>query len=292
MNSIDFLDGVRVVTMAQNLPGPLAAARLRAAGARVIKIEPPAGDPLIALSPDWHAELHAEIAIERLDLRTTEGRSRMMTFLADADVFIASHRPSALAALGLDPETLRRDVPGLRMVRIVGSARDPERPGHDLTYQAQAGLLADVMPRTLTADVMASERAFSATLAVLRMPGGSVMDVGLVESLEPMLASLRNGLTLPSGILGGAAPRYRLYATRDGHVAVAALEPHFERRLYEQLGAPSQSDLTSRMLERTAAEWEGWAEEHDLPIAVVRHVGQATTNDARRATDSADSFQP
>lgn len=271
MKTTDFLDGVRVVTMAQNLPGPLAAARLRAAGARVIKIEPPAGDPLIALSPDWHAELHVGIAIEPLDLRTPEGRSRMMTLLADADVFIASHRPSALAALGLDPETLRH-VPGLRVVRIVGSTCDPERPGHDLTYQAQAGLLAGVMPRTLTADVMASERAFAATLAVLRMPAGSVMDVGLVESLAPMLASLRNGLTLPSGVLGGAAPRYRLYPTKEGQVAVAALEPHFERRLYEQFGAPRGSDLSARMLERTAAEWEDWAEEHDLPIVATRSL--------------------
>jgi len=73
----------------------------------------------------------------------------------------------------------------------VGTTRDPEQPGHDLTYQAQAGLLGEAMPRTLTADVMASERVFAATLAVLRMPAGSVMDVGLVESLEPMLASLR-----------------------------------------------------------------------------------------------------
>jgi crotonobetainyl-CoA:carnitine CoA-transferase CaiB-like acyl-CoA transferase len=97
-----------------------------------------------------------------------------------------------------------------------------------------------------------------------------------------MLASLRHGLTQPTGILGGAAPRYRLYATKDGHVAVAALEPHFERRLSEQLGAPQGTDLSTRMLERTADEWEGWAEEHDLPIVTVRQVGLATTLQERR----------
>jgi crotonobetainyl-CoA:carnitine CoA-transferase CaiB-like acyl-CoA transferase len=48
---IAFLDGVRVVTTAQNVPGPLAAARMREAGARVTKIEPPAGDPFLTLSP-------------------------------------------------------------------------------------------------------------------------------------------------------------------------------------------------------------------------------------------------
>src|SRR6476620_4693658 len=36
-----FLDGIRVITTAQNVPGPLAAARLRQAGASVTKIEPP-----------------------------------------------------------------------------------------------------------------------------------------------------------------------------------------------------------------------------------------------------------
>ena len=272
MNSTDFLDGLRVVTMAQNVPGPLAAARLRAAGARVTKVEPPAGDPLLGISPEWHAELHIGIPIESVDLRAADGRGRMIELLSNADVFITSQRPSAVVRLGLDPESLRRDVPGLRTVRIVGSTRDPEQPGHDLTYQAQAGLLGAIMPRTLTADVMASERTFAATVAVLRMPAGSVMDVGLVESLEPMLASLRHGLTLPSGVLGGAAPRYRLYETSDGYVAVAALEPHFERRLYEQLGDPSESDLSARMRERTALEWEAWAEDHDLPIVAVSPV--------------------
>ena len=64
-----FLEGVRVVTMAQNLPGPLAAAGMRAAGAHVTKIEPPAGDPFLALSPEWHAEMHDGVTVEPLDLK-------------------------------------------------------------------------------------------------------------------------------------------------------------------------------------------------------------------------------
>ena len=266
----DFLDAVRIVTMAQNVPGPLAAARMRRAGARVIKIEPLTGDPLLELSPAWHAEMHVGIAIERLDLKTDAGRERVTALLYDADLFITSQRPSSLTKLRLDPDSLRSRLPRLRTLRIVGSVREPERPGHDLTYQAQSGLLGDDMPRTLSADVMASERVFAGALALLRQPSGSIMDVGVVESLDPLLTPLRHGLTVPGGPLGGGAPQYRVYAAKEGRVAVAALEPHFETRLYQQLDVPVRSDLSARFLERTAVEWESWARERDLPIVAVR----------------------
>jgi len=98
------------------------------------------------------------------------------------------------------------------------------------------------------------------------------MDVGLVESLEPLLASLRHGLTMPNGPLGGGAPQYRIYAAMAGRIAIAALEPHFETRLYQELGRPTRTDLSSCFLERTADEWESWARERDLPIVAVRDV--------------------
>jgi crotonobetainyl-CoA:carnitine CoA-transferase CaiB-like acyl-CoA transferase len=270
MSPSQFLDGVNVVTIAQNVPGPLAAARLRQAGAHVTKVEPPTGDPFLTVSPAWHAEMHAGITIERLDLKAESGRACMAELLRDTDLLLTSQRPSALARLALDPNTLCSRFSRLRVLRIVGSVADPEHPGHDLTYQARAGLIGDAMPRTLAADVMASERAFAGALALLRQPAGSVMDVGLVESLDPLLASLRHGLTTPDGTLGGGAPRYHLYAAKDGRVAVAALEPHFEARLYKALGLPRGSDPSSCFLARTALEWEAWALEHDVPIVAVR----------------------
>ena len=265
-----FLDGIRVITTAQNVPGPLAAARLRQAGASVTKIEPPSGDPFLELSRAWHAEMHVGIPIERLDLKTGDGQARLAALLAEADVLLTSQRPSALARLNVDPDTLRARFPRLRVLRIVGTVRDPEQPGHDLTYQAQAGLLGDGMPRTLAADVMTSERAFAGILALLRLPGGSVMDVGLVESLDPLMAPLRHGLTAPGGTLGGGAPRYGVYETKLGRIAVAALEPHFARELYRHLELPVHSDPSSGFLERTAAEWERWARDRGLPIVEVR----------------------
>jgi crotonobetainyl-CoA:carnitine CoA-transferase CaiB-like acyl-CoA transferase len=270
IGSTRFLDGVRILTVAQNVPGPLAIARAWRAGARVIKIEPPGGDQLATLAPAWYADLHAGITIERLDLKSAAGRARLTTLLADTDLLLTSQRPSQLARLGLDGPALQETVSGLRMLRIVGSLRDPERVGHDLTYQAEAGLVEGRMPLTLAADVMASERAFAGIVALLRLPPGSTMDVGLVESLDPLLAPLRFGLTVPNGPLGGGIPEYRVYAARTGHVAVAALEPQFRARLYQALDLTASADLAARVSDRSAAEWDAWARERDLPIAAVR----------------------
>jgi alpha-methylacyl-CoA racemase len=272
MQSNGYLDGVRIVTMALNVPGPLAVARMKQAGATVTKIEPPTGDPLLTLSPAWHAEMHRGISIERVDLKTDPGRARVVAHLQDTDVFLTSQRPSLLTRHSLDRERLHSQFPGLRVLRILGSVREPELPGHDLTYQAQVGLVGDQVPRTLAADVMGSERAFAGVLALLRQPPGSTLDVGLVESLDALLAPLRHGLTTPNGPLGGGAPQYGVYAAKTGRVAVAALEPHFESRLYQELDLATPAELTARLRERTADEWEVWARERDLPIVAVRDV--------------------
>jgi crotonobetainyl-CoA:carnitine CoA-transferase CaiB-like acyl-CoA transferase len=263
------LAGVRVVSIAQNVPGPLCIARLASLGATAIKIEPPNGDPFTPLSPTWYEEMHRGVTVERLDLKSPDGRARLLTLLRDADLFVTSHRPSALARLAIGPDSLAREAPNVRTLRIVGSIAEPEVPGHDLTYQAQAGLLRDALPRTLAADVMASERAVSEALLLLRRAPGSVADVGLVESLAPLQAPLQHGLTAPGGVLGGGMHAYGVYRAREGFVAVAALERHFEERLYAALELPVKSPLADVMTTRTAGEWEAWAQPLDLPIVEV-----------------------
>jgi alpha-methylacyl-CoA racemase len=133
------LKDVRVVTMALNAPGPVAASKMRDAGATVVKIEPPTGDPLETYVPGWYHELHAGITIERVDLKSAAGGRRIRSLLADADLFLASQRPSALARLGLDADTLlhaHSRLNHLRWLNIVGELGAPEIPGHDLTYLA------------------------------------------------------------------------------------------------------------------------------------------------------------
>src|SRR5687768_2587913 len=98
------LHGTRIVTMALNAPGPLAASKLRDQGATVIKVEPPTGDPLESYVPAWYHELHARITVERIDLKSAEGAQRVRALLAEADLFLASQRPNALARLALDAD--------------------------------------------------------------------------------------------------------------------------------------------------------------------------------------------
>ena len=261
------LTGVRVITMALNAPGPLACQRLAADGAHITKVEPPGGDPLKALCPSWYDELHRRVAvIEQIDLKADAGQQRMRAMLAEADVFMSSQRPAALMRLRLDHASL----PDLRSLNIVGELKQPEIPGHDITYQAQGGLLDDASPQTLIADVMGSERAYAAVLLLLRQPAGSHIDVGLYDSLEPMLAPIKHGLTAPGGLLRGGLPAYGVYRTRDGYVAIGALEAHFQERLYAALRIATGSGLSEVMLARTASEWERWGRERDLPLAQLR----------------------
>lgn len=267
------LAGIRLVTIAINVPGPLAASHLRAQGAAVVKIEPPGGDPLATFCPSWYEELNAGATVERIDLKSDAGRAAIRTHLENADLFLASQRPSALARLGLDADTLLvsgSSTAHLRWLNIVGEIDRPEVPGHDLTYLAQARLLGHEMPRTLAADVLGAEHAFATALLLLRQPEGSRAAVGLFDSLGPLAAPLRHGLTGPGNLFSGKLPAYGLYDAREGRIAVAALEPQFRRRLYDELQLPDGSPLAAAFLARPADAWESWARERDLPIAAVR----------------------
>lgn len=267
--SAGVLSGVRVVSMAVNVPGPATVARLVGAGAAAVKIEPPWGDPLATLCPSFYQELHRGVECVTLDLKSPPGLDALVTRLTSADLFIASHRPSALARLGLDAAALTARLPRLRSLNIVGDSAHPEEAGHDLTYQATEGLVGRDLPPTLLADMAGAERAFATSLLLLQAPAGTHAEMALVDALRALLAPRRHGLTAAGGILGGANPAYQIYGTRDGFIAVAALEPHFRARLYEALSLPDGTLLTDAFLARTAAEWETWARDRDIPLAMV-----------------------
>ena len=260
---------MRIVSMAQNVPGPVAVSRLVAEGWRAIKIEPPSGDPLEGLCKAWYDELHRGIAIERVDLKSANGLARVKTLLAETDVFLASHRPRALTRLGLDAGTLASEFSSLRHVNIVGDTANPEEPGHDLTYQARAGLLRDDVPLTLIGDMAGAERAHAVIKDAMHQPGASRV-VGLYDVLRDVAAPLTYGLTAPGGHLGGGNPAYAVYRAREGAIAVGALEPHFRARLYEGLGLNDAQDPGAIFATKTATEWEHWAAARDIPLVAIK----------------------
>jgi alpha-methylacyl-CoA racemase len=270
--------GIRVVSLAVNLPGPLTAARYVELGAHVTKVVPPAGDPLFFVSPDWHDNLKEDQEVLTLDLKSEDGQAQLAQLLVEADVLLTATRPAALARLGLDWDTLSANYPRLCHVAIVGYAPpDENRAGHDLTYQASAGLLEPPeFPRLPLADYAGSERAVSATLALLwerdRTGHGGQSIVPMVDALRPYAHALCYGLLAPGTLLGGASPLYGLYRTRDGWVALASLEPHFRARIQASLGLESLTSaaLGAAFATRTSDEWDQWAREQDVPMSAVR----------------------
>jgi alpha-methylacyl-CoA racemase len=208
------LRGVRVLTLAVNLPGPAAASRLCAMGASVIKVEPPGG-PLMC--PSYYRDLSAGQEVVRLDLKDQKDRASLDDTLEGMDLLLTANRPAALGRLGLSWPELHADFPRLCQVAIVGYPHPNEdAPGHNLTYQARFGtLLPPGLPTVLVADLAGAERAVSAALSLLfareRGQGAGYEQVALSEAARSFAEPLRQGLTAPGGILGDDFPGYGLY---------------------------------------------------------------------------------
>ena len=272
------LNGISVVALVTNIPGPIVAARLRALGATVTKIEPPSGDPLAAAAPAWYRSLVTGIDVRALDLRDETGVVALERCLHDADLLLTSTRAGVLERLGLSWAPLHARFPGLVHVAISGEAPPhDDRAGHDLTYQARAGTIAaPAMPRALIGDMACAERATAAALGALlqRERAGCAVraDVAIVDAASDFAEPYRQGLTAADGALGGALPVYQVYPARTGFVAVAALEPHFAQRLQTLLGVDrlTRETIAAALLRRDAGAWEREAEAHDVPLAAVR----------------------
>ena len=275
---IQSLSGIKVVSTAVNVPGPVAAAALRDMGAEIVKVEPPSGDPLAAVAPAWYAQLCAGIEVLPLDLKHPEGRARLRALLDITDVLITASRPSSLERLGLGWEYLHAHYPRLCHVAIVGyAAPRHDEAGHDLTYQSDAGLVAPpALPPTLIADLSGAQQGVIAALGLLmareRTREAGRVEVALAEAAAVFAPPVHHGLTTASGWLGGAVPAYNVYRASDGWVAVAALEPHFRAALARELGIDVEdaAAMTHTFAGRTANEWEAWGRERGLPLAAIR----------------------
>lgn len=292
------LQGVRVLSLALNLPGPAALMRCRQMGATCVKLEPPApaaappgtrGDPMGQYNPEAYRQLHEDVQVLTADLKTEAGQQVLHQELARTDVLLTSFRPSALEKLQLQWPSLQARYPALSQVAIVGaSGAQAQVPGHDLTYLAEQGLVPGLeLPATLFADmsgsVMASEAVLQAVLARSLHGGGSAqpqgvyLEVALADAAAYLALPRQWGLTRPGGAVGGAHAGYNVYPCRDGRVAVAALEPHFAAALCEAAGlAPQARDamldagtrqaIAAFFLTRTRDQLDRLASQHDLPL--------------------------
>lgn len=285
------LQGVRILSLALNLPGPAALMRCRQMGASCLKLEPPAGDPMSQYNPTAYAELHHGVKVMTADLKTDEGQKVLHRELAKTDVLLTSFRPSAIEKLGLGWKKIHALNPALSHVAIVGAPGTAgEEPGHDLTYMADNDLVNGLeLPPTLYADMGGSLMASEAVLqAVLRQrepyagtgdphPQGVFLEVALSEAARYLGLPRAWGLTKPGSAVGGGHAGYRVYPCQDGRVAVAALEPHFAASLCAASGvamknmntlfAPATHEAVAAFfLTQTCAQLDKLAGDEDIPM--------------------------
>jgi len=244
------LEGVQVLELGIWVAVPSAAAVLADWGGRVVKIEPPDGDPLRGLAatglvpyqPDVNPAFQLDNRGKRsivLDLRRPEGREVAHALARRCDVFISNLRRRKLAALGMDYTTLRRlnrrlIYAGLTGYGIEGPERD--RAAFDYAaFWARAGIMASLgepegppptqrpgMGDHMTGLGMAGAIA-AALFARERTGVGQELRMSLFESGMWMLASdIQAAITTgychtPGGRCAAPNPLFNFYRTADGH---------------------------------------------------------------------------
>lgn len=238
--------------------------------------EPELGDYARWLPPDVDGAGHAFTAVNRgkrsigIDLKAPGGRDVVLRLATRADVLVESFRPGVMDRLGLGDATLANANPRLVRASLVGYGPGPLRDeaGHDLNYEAMAGILAIQGPpdrptesAVPIADLAGAMYAATAILAALlereRTGKGARVEVALADAALGFhalaLERARSGEPLPARgawELGGGHAGYRVYACGDGRfLALGALEGKFWQRLCEALDRP---DLESRHLDPTA----------------------------------------
>ena len=288
------LSDTLVVDFTWYLPGPYASRELLRLGARVVHVEPPAGDPMRSMMPDWHDLINAGKESVVCDLKSEEGLALANALCARADAVLDGFRPGVLERLGLTiPDTaVRASVTGFGE-----GNRHEQRAGHDVNYLGWAGVLADTAPSLApiqVADLAAG--GLSAALEVVagllereRTGRGGHIVVSMTHGSHRLVA--HRAETGRERVLTGGLACYRMYATADGRwLTVGALEPKFWQRLCEVAGRPElgerqfdpeQEEVAASLAEAIAArpldEWLDVFDGEDVcagPVWTIEEAGE------------------
>jgi crotonobetainyl-CoA:carnitine CoA-transferase CaiB-like acyl-CoA transferase len=276
------LAGIKVLELAQLLPGPMLTRALADRGADVVKVEPPSGDPLRQFPPDLNGySVHFE-AVNRgkrsvvADLRDPEGRAIVAALVEVADVVVDGYRVGALEKLGFRWDELRQRRPEVVVTSISGFGQSgplADLPAHGLNIDAQSASIAVTggdddlryaSPVSWGVEVGYLNGALSTAVAALhsRTTGEGVwLDVSCWDasveahrmSLYPALA----GLPL-HGITERHGPMHSIYRTGDGgFVALMATEERLARSFFLGVGRPDLADRYQLRQYADATEYPG-----------------------------------
>lgn len=139
------LSNIKVVELSHMVMGPATGAILADLGAEVIKVEPLKGDNTRRLKGSGAGYFPMYNRNKRslcLDLKSEEGLAVVNKLIAQSDVVIENFRPGALAAMGLDYNTLSQSHPKLIYCSLKGFLSGPyqHRTALDEVAQMMGGL--------------------------------------------------------------------------------------------------------------------------------------------------------
>ena len=259
------LDGVRVLDLGRVYQGPWAGLLLALAGADVIKIEEPAGEP--ARRGGGEAGTTIPLAILNsnkraitIDLKTERGRDAFLGLVRDADVVLENFGPGPMDDLGVGPETLLEVNPRLVYGSATGYGVDgPDRDAlaMDITIQAHGGVMSvtgfpdapPVKAGVTFVDFLGGTHLYAGIVTALyereRTGLGRIVDVAMIDTIYPTHASNlsalhRDGRTFRNGNGhgGGAVVPYEVFPASDGYVALIVITEGQWANLCAAMGQP------------------------------------------------------
>jgi formyl-CoA transferase len=268
------LQGIVVLDLSQIYNGPYATFLMAAAGARVIKVEPPTGEPLRRRSVVGGAALPFAMLNGGkqsivLDLKTESGRAALMGLASGADVLVENFAPGVMARLGLGADVLQAANPRLIYASSSGFGSDgPYRdyPAMDLTVQAMAGVMSTtgfpdrppVKAGPALCDFFAGVHLYGAITTALfereRTGVARQLEVAMQDAVYASLSSSLglhwgrgdDGLAIPARTgnrHGGLAEApYNVYPSSDGWIAIICVGEVHWRSLCAAIGRPELAE--------------------------------------------------
>jgi crotonobetainyl-CoA:carnitine CoA-transferase CaiB-like acyl-CoA transferase len=285
------LAGLTIVELGFAYAAPFAATLLGQLGARVIKVEPPTGDPG---RRNWTTTYAKEFCGKEsvvADLKTDAGREIVRRLAAQADIVLHNFRPGVPDKLGVDYATLSALNP--KLIYVYGSCYGSTGPWAHLpgfhsspnaiagTGVVEAG--ADNPPQNRTFGDPAGAFALAASILLAlsardRTGAGQYVEGTMLTALAyPVSDRSVTGADVPAVPTvdhdqRGFGPYQRLYPTAEGWLSLCCRRDE-ERAALDRLLPPGAGPeaIAALLATRSADEWE--ADLLDAGIPAVRADG-------------------
>ena len=293
------LAGITVLDFGQIFQGPYATMLMAKAGANVVKIEPPRGEPLrrrvLAQGGDTTlpmAMLNANKRGVTLNLKSERGKELLRQMVQRADVLLENFSPGTMDGLGVGYESLKILNPRLIYATGTGygiSGPDKDNLAMDFTIQANSGIMSvtgdpagpPMKAGPTLVDFMGGIHLYAGVMTALfhRMAtgAGQLVEIAMQETVYPSLASsydyfFRTGKAPPRAgnrQAGLSSAPYNAFPITDGHVAVHVVTEEHWPNLLRAMGREDLLDdprfqthpLRAANMEATEAVVAAWAKD-------------------------------